>query len=131
MELTGKRILVTGTNGFLGQLLFEELIKKVNDLRPKRDYIYIDDLVEALVLSVEGSPGIYNVGSGYSVSVEEVIQEVLGILGSDKSYQDKGIERPNEIFELYADISRIRSAFGWEPGTSIQEGIRRCIESNR
>ncbi len=100
---------------------------EVNDLRPKRDYIYIDDLVEALLISISGSPGTYNIGSGYSTSVQEIITETLSLLDSDKQYRDKGDERPNEIFDLYADISLIQSELGWKPKTSIHEGLKRCI----
>ncbi len=118
------------------QFLIPELIKKildpritsieVMDLRPKRDFVFIDDFVEALYLSMDGPRGIYNVGSGSSVSVEEVIQEIRTITGEDKPVRNKGIERPNEIFDLYADISRISLDLKWKPRISIHEGITRC-----
>ncbi len=103
---------------------------EVNDLRPRRDYIYINDLVDALILSVSGEPGIYNIGSGYSTSVRELIHETLSLLHSDKPYRDRADERQNEIFDLYADISLAKSQLGWKPVTTILEGLRTCIEFN-
>ncbi|MFH1296338.1 MAG: NAD(P)-dependent oxidoreductase [Bacteroidota bacterium] len=108
----------------------ENQMIEVNDLRPKRDYIFIDDLVEALLRSLSGSPGIYNVGSGYSTSVQEIICETQMLLNSVKQYRDKGDERPNEIFDLFADISLIKSQLGWEPRTTMKDGLTKCIEFN-
>lgn len=119
------------------QFLIPELIHKVldpeipfievMDVRPKRDFIFIDDFIEALFLSMEGPRGIYNIGSGSSVSVEEVIQGIMNITGKTKPIQNKGLERPNEIFDLYADITKISRDLKWKPKTSIQEGIKKCI----
>ena len=126
--------------GQSGQFLIPELIRKmldpeiafieVMDLRPKRDFIFIDDLVEALFLSMDGPRGIYNVGSGSSVSVEEILQEIRAITGKNKPVRNKGLERPNEIFDLYADISRISRELNWKPRTGIREGMTKCIRGN-
>jgi nucleoside-diphosphate-sugar epimerase len=103
-------------------------IIEVMDLRPRRDFVFIDDFVDALVLSMDGPRGIYNIGSGISVSVEEVFSEILRATNINKPIQDKGLERPNEIFDLYADISKISEKLNWKPLTSIQKGIMRCID---
>jgi len=100
---------------------------KVMDLRPKRDYIFIDDLVDAIFLSIGGEPGIYNVGSGKSVSVEEIITKVMKISRISKPYKAKGTERQNEIFDLYAGVEKIRKTLGWEPKTSFEDGLKKCI----
>ncbi len=100
---------------------------EVMDLRPKRDYIFIDDLVDALVLSLSRLQGIFNIGSGYSKSVEEIIQLVMKYSGISKPYFSKSIVRTNEIFDLYADISKAEKDLNWKPKTSFDEGIRQCI----
>jgi nucleoside-diphosphate-sugar epimerase len=110
------------------QVLDPQLEKvEVMDLRPKRDYLYIDDLVNAMVRSMDAPRGIYNVGSGYSLSVEEIIKLVIEITGIRKPYFSKNTERPNEIFDLYADITKISNAFGWKPETSFRDGVSGCI----
>lgn len=100
---------------------------EVMDLRPKRDYIFIDDLVDALVLSLNNQLGIYNIGSGYSKSVEEIIQHVMKHSGITKPYRSKAVTRPNEIFDLYAGISKAEAGLGWKPKTPFEEGIKQCI----
>ena len=104
-------------------------VVEVMDLRPKRDYIYIDDLVRALILSMEKPHGIFNLGSGYSKSVEEIILLVLKYTGIQKPYHSKAMIRPNEIFDLYADIRKAGSVLGWIPQITFEDGVERCIRA--
>lgn len=104
-------------------------VVEVMDLRPKRDYVYIDDLVHALMLSMGAPKGIYNIGSGCSKSVEEIIQLVMEYTGNKKEYRSRAITRPNEIFDLYADIRKAGSDLGWFPKVSFEDGIERCIRA--
>lgn len=104
-------------------------VVEVMDLRPKRDYIYIDDLVSALILSMDKPQGIYNLGSGYSKSVEEIIRMVLKFTGISKEYRSKAEIRPNEIFDLYADIRKAGRELEWSPKVSFEEGIEQCIRA--
>lgn len=106
-------------------------IIEVNDLQPKRDYIYIDDLIEALILSIEGPEDIYNIGSGYSVSVEDIIQTALKVAGIKKKYLSKNIKRKNEIYDVVADISKIKKNLHWSVKTTFEKGIENCINYNR
>ncbi|MBM3405265.1 MAG: NAD(P)-dependent oxidoreductase [Bacteroidetes bacterium] len=105
-----------------------EKVIKVRDLKPKRDYIFIDDFISALILSVKGPKDIYNIGSGRSFSVEEVIQCVLEITNSLKGFSSEGIERNNEISDIYANIEKAKVALGWNPKYSFSEGISKCVE---
>jgi nucleoside-diphosphate-sugar epimerase len=117
--------------GLIRKILDPEIsIIEVMDLRPKRDFIYIDDFVDALVLSMDGPRGIYNIGSGNSVSVEEVIIAILKISGIKKPIRDNGQERPNEIFDLYADITKAKEKLNWKPGINIHDGILKCTNKN-
>jgi len=104
---------------------------QVMDLRPKRDYVYIDDLVDAIYRTIGGKAGIYNVGSGQSVSVEELIRTVMRLTGITKPYRAKGAERQNEIFDLYAGIEKIKADLGWWPHTSFEAGLENCIRPSR
>lgn len=102
-------------------------VVEVMDLRPKRDYIYIDDLVEAFICSLNHPGGIYNLGSGYSKSVEEIVDLVRQYTGSNKPVKAIGNNRPNEIFDLYADITRAKQALNWKPVVPFEEGVKRCV----
>lgn len=103
---------------------------EVMDLRPKRDYLFVDDLIEAIIRSFDQSGfGIFNVSSGKSVSVEEIITTILKVSGITKSYTARNIERPNEIWDVYADHSRFTDRMNWTPKISFKEGIKQCIDS--
>lgn len=107
----------------------EVKVVEVMDLRPRRDYIFISDLTNAIRLSIHAPSGIFNLGSGYSVSVEEIIREVMEITGIHKEYRSRGTERPNEIFDLYADISRAKRELQWEPMIRFEEGLAQCLRT--
>lgn len=116
----------------LRQLMSYEKEKIImNDLAPKRDYLYVNDLVEALVMSMKGGGGVYNIGSGYSVSVEEIIKLALKISGREKEFLSRNEKRENEIYDVVADISKAKKELKWSPRTSLEEGIRNCLEFYR
>jgi len=80
---------------------------RVADARPRRDYLHIDDFI-ALLLAAHASsePGIYNAGSGRSTSIAELVAVLNRITGFDKPLVSEGRERPEEILDVVADISR-------------------------
>lgn len=105
---------------------------EVIDLRPKRDFLFIDDLINAIIKSFGLDRfDIYNIGSGYSISVEELIKTILAVSGIDKPYYAPNIERKNETWDVYNDISKIRKQLGWQPETGFAEGIKICIDEYR
>jgi len=113
------------------QVLYSDEII-VQDLLPKRDYVYVKDLVRALISTIENSesPGIYNIGSGQSISVEGVIKVVQRVLGMNKKVHSMNKERKNEISDVIADISKARKILGWEPSFSFKDGIEEMLKEN-
>jgi nucleoside-diphosphate-sugar epimerase len=98
---------------------------EVADLRPRRDYIFIADLVELLVGTVlRRQGGIFNAGSGSSWGVGDVIALVNGLLTAPKPIHTNGLVRPDEVSDVVADISRARVEFGWEPRVTLRDGLR-------
>ena len=96
----------------------------VADLRPRRDYIFIADLIDLLVRTAfrrEG--GIFNAGSGSSWGVGEVIAMVNGLLPVPKPVHAIGPVRPDEVIDVIADISRARHEFGWAPQVTLLDGL--------
>ena len=101
---------------------------KIKDIYPKRDYLYIDDLVEAMMLSANlRTYNVYNIGSGYSVSVGQIIELVQGILGSNKPVVSAEEIRKNEINDVIADISKANRELNWFPKYSILTGLEEVI----
>jgi nucleoside-diphosphate-sugar epimerase len=100
----------------------------VADLRPRRDYIFIADLINLLLRTVfrrEG--GTFNAGSGSSWGVDEVIAIVNQLLPAPKIVQSEGRPRMEEVSDVVADISRARREFGWEPRVTFRDGLRETL----
>jgi nucleoside-diphosphate-sugar epimerase len=100
------------------------------DLRPRRDYLFVEDFT-ALLVSLIDRPrsGIYNAGSGISISVRDLGERILRLAGVDKALVSRGEERPNEVMDAVADISRVRNEIGWAPKIGLNEGLMRTIEA--
>jgi len=102
----------------------------VKDLAPKRDYLYLEDFVNAIMSLVNCPPPafeIYNIGTGRSHSVREVIETVGEILGVKLKINCAEEPRPNEIDDCYADISKFAGGYNWRPTYSLREGLERII----
>lgn len=102
----------------------------VRDLSPKRDYLWIDDLVGAILKVVEGTVDgchTYNVGSGKSYSVGDIIDCVTSIVGPRKIICSDQI-RPNEIPDCYSDSRKLTERYDWHPTVSLEAGIERLIK---
>lgn len=101
----------------------------VADLAPRRDFIHVDDVVDAMISTI-GMPGggTYNVGSGRSWSIGDVIAACLKAAGTDKPYSGRGERRENEVMDVVADISALTAATGWRPQVGFDQGMRSVIE---
>jgi len=119
-------LIPTVINQIINQDVKEIIVK---DLLPKRDYLYVDDLVEAMCITV-GNKGyrVYNVGSGSSLSVEEVILSIQKISGIFKPYLSLNARRTNEVDDIIADITKIKSELNWRPKYSWNEAISLMIK---
>lgn len=107
-------------------------IIEVFNLAPKRDYIYVEDVTEALVRLIPYINGfeVYNMGSGKSYSVKEVIEIIQGELKTQKTIIEKFAERKNDVMDCVADISRLEKTIGKLRITSLSEGIHKWHMEN-
>lgn len=117
------------TPHILNQVLNENEIT-VKDLHPKRDYIYLDDLIDGLIKTIESDQrfSIYNFGSGIEHSVKEIIDIIQIVAGTNKPIVSENIERPNEISSVIADISKARNELDWYPKYSFEDGIKEILK---
>jgi UDP-glucose 4-epimerase len=101
---------------------------RVQDLRPKRDYLYVDDVI-AFFLAVlrPGVRGIFNIGSGRSASVAEIIELVSDAAGIRKPVVNANEQRPGEVMDVVADVSRAATELDWRPRTSLADGIAAVV----
>ncbi len=91
-----------------------------------RDFIHVRDIVAANLLAMERSEAdyeVFNVGTGVATSivqVAEVLRDALGVAVSPEVVQQF---RAGDIRHCYADITKIRQRLGFQPATSLREGI--------
>ncbi|MBO67063.1 MAG: NAD-dependent dehydratase [Acidiferrobacteraceae bacterium] len=125
----GPRSRTTGTYGavfgvFLAQKLAGKPLTVVGDGTQTRDFTYVSDVCQALIVAAESArtQRIYNVGSGHTVSVNRVVE----LLGGDSVNIPK---RPGEPDCTFADISKISLELGWNPQITIEEGAKKVLEN--
>ena len=96
----------------------------------KRDYIYVLDVVKAIerCLSIKHQ-GVctYNVGSGTSHSVSEVVNIVKNTLRADMNVTYQNLERQSDVPNVVAEISKIKRELGWFPRFDIERGIQHSL----
>jgi len=124
----GPRSRTSGTYGavfgvFLAQKLHDKPFTVVGDGSQTRDFTFVTDVVNALVMAAQSDlrDEVLNVGSGNTYSVNRLVE----LLGGEVVHIPK---RPGEPDCTWADISRIRKLLRWEPEVSLKEGVRRLME---
>ena len=124
---------------FLGiwmRLLLEDKPFEIWGGAQLRDFTYVDDAVEAFLLAAlsEGANGqTFNLGGECVVSLKELGDMLVEINGGG-SYlvRDYPSDRKRiDIGDYYADYGHIRSVLGWEPRTSLREGLKRTLDFYR
>ena len=94
----------------------------------RRQYIYIKDLVDALIRLMEGEiGGVYNIATPDILSQDEVVRIILQFFSDLEPKMVAREERPKEI----RSQSMICSDFGWQPKYSFEDGIKETIEEFR
>lgn len=95
------------------------------DGKQRRDYVYVDDVVNANILLAKSNVvgEIFNVGSGKDVEVNDLADEMLKLLKSDiKPIHTKPVIEPRKGL---SDITKIKK-LGWKPSVSLEEGLK-CL----
>jgi GDP-4-dehydro-6-deoxy-D-mannose reductase len=109
---------------------------QVKDLEPRRDYVYVDDVVAAIACAVgrRGGFGVFNVGSGVSHSVAQLIDAIQDVWQTRAHVRSAGERRHDEIMDTVADVSAAEAELGWRPRFGLREGLaelRRLTEATR
>ena len=98
-----------------------------------RDFIYVGDVtdafIQALTSNLQGTY-IFNVGTGNAVTINQLAKIIIKLAGLniEPIHADP---RPGDIRHSYADISKIKNILGWQPKTSLEEGLRYLVENLR
>ncbi len=105
-------------------------IKQFGDGSTRRDYTYIDDIVQGMAacLDYEGAIcDVFNLGESQTTTLSELIASIEAALGK-KAIIQREPEQPGDVPLTYADISKAKSLLGYNPHTQIAEGIPRFVE---
>jgi nucleoside-diphosphate-sugar epimerase len=103
---------------------------KLQDSSPKRDYIYIDDVISAFMKIIENTDlenEIFNLGFGESFSVKEITEIINLQYNNNLNIHFSENIRVNEVLDTIANIDNAKSKLNWLPKITIQEGIKRII----
>ncbi len=121
------------TNPHVVPHIFESLrasdVIQLGNMAPRRDYIDTRDVADA-VIAVAGRDGlrVYNVGTGVSASVEDIVESLRRILGRPiQVVQEPSRLRPTERMLLEADIGKIRRETSWTPRIALEETLRDLV----
>lgn len=96
-----------------------------------RDFVYIDDVVEATVRSINYSDqfvGALNVGSGQSTSVMTVAEEIKAYFYSDSTIKVTGAFRIGDIRHNIADVSRLEQVLDFVPSVQFKQGLANFLD---
>lgn len=94
----------------------------------KRDFTYIDDIVDGFVRALVAPEGyrVYNLGNGSPVQLEEFVSILEAALGIEAKREYAPMQ-PGDVPLTFADISRAREELGYSPKISFEEGIRNFV----
>ncbi|WP_115715847.1 NAD-dependent epimerase/dehydratase family protein [Amedibacterium intestinale] len=137
--------------GFTNKLRNNETIKIFNYGNCKRDFTYVDDIVEGVIRVMQKAPDkldgedglplppykVYNIGNSNPENLLEfvtILQEELlraGVLPSDynfEAHKELVAMQPGDVPVTYADTSVLEADFGFKPSTSLRAGLRKFAE---
>ena len=124
---------------FTRAILAGEPIRVFNNGRMRRDFTYVDDIVEGVVRTLEAPPAplpkadggapyaLYNIGNHEAVELEVFIGTLERLLGR-AAVRDYQPMQPGDVVATYAAIDRLRAAVGFVPHTPLGEGLARFVD---
>jgi UDP-glucose 4-epimerase len=117
---------------FSGNVLRGEPITIYGDGEQTRDFVFIDDIVEGWIRALDTPAsvgGVFNLGSGQSLSINQLAQSVIAAFGHGPGGYKviRAPARPGEQRTVQADIRHARSVLGWEPRTTFESGLAETV----
>lgn len=118
---------------FTKMVLAGEPIPFYGDGNTKRDYTYIDDIVDGILKSIDylfknqDVYEIFNLGESHVVSLKEMVETIEKVLGK-KAVLDKQPMQLGDVEKTYADISKAKEILGYDPKTNFEDGIKKFVE---
>jgi UDP-glucose 4-epimerase len=113
---------------FVQKMLHREQAVVNGNGRQTRDFVYVDDVVEANLMAMGPEvQGTYNVGTGIETSVSDLFHLLVDLTKSDLK-EVHGPAKKGEQLRSVIDTTKIRNELGWEPKFDLRGGLRRTVE---
>ena len=99
------------------------VVKLWGDGSPKREFLHVDDLAEALNIIMDryDDEEIINVGTGEDITIKELAEMIVEVTGYENEYE-WDTSKPNGTLRKVLDVDKIKS-LGWEPEIGLREGL--------
>jgi len=106
-----------------------EMIPVFGDGSMRRDFTYIDDILDGVTAAMQRCDGyeIYNLGESRPVRLDELISRIEDALGK-KAIIERLPNQPGDVNQTYADVSKAKKELGYDPATEIEVGLGRFVE---
>ena len=107
-------------------------IQVKGSLKRTRDFIFVSDVVNALILSITNNKTdnkTYNICTGKQTTVEEAIKLIIKFFGENKDYPLEVLKNtPRDIKNSYGSYDKINKDAGWKPEVSLEDGLKRMVD---
>jgi UDP-glucose 4-epimerase len=113
---------------FAGRLLAHQRPTIFGDGAQTRDFVYVDDVVDAFFRAAERGGGLLlNIGTGVETSVNDLAARMARLCNSHET-AEHAPARPGEIARSALDPGRAEIHLGWKPWTALDDGLARTLE---
>ena len=116
---------------FISQVLSGQPPTVYGDGSQTRDFVYIDDNVEAAVLTLENTASdglVINIGTGRPTTIIDLAEDIIRLCGKEGELEPVFLPpRPHEVKHRFPDVGRMRAILGFRPRVKLEEGLRRTI----
>jgi UDP-glucose 4-epimerase len=108
---------------FMDRLRAGQGVTIFGDGAQTRDFVYVGDVVEAVLAAIGRDGGTYNVGTSEETSVNELFEACRRVAGAEAAAAHAAA-RPGDVLRSVLDVSRAEAGLGWRPRTPLAEGLR-------
>ncbi|QQS38325.1 MAG: GDP-mannose 4,6-dehydratase [Ignavibacteriales bacterium] len=137
-DITCLRFFTVYGPGQRPEMAIHQFAKNIMDGKPinvfgdgstKRDYTFIDDIIQGVIASINNLGGyhIYNLGESKTIELIELIKLIEKYIGK-KAILNYLPEQPGDVKLTFSDVTKARKELGYNPVTSMDEGIKKFVD---
>lgn len=106
----------------------EKPLKRFGDGSSRRDFTYVDDIVNGIIACIDSKLGyeVFNLGNSQSISLQEYIETFERVIGKKAIINELPMQ-PGDVKVTYADVSKAKKLLGWEPTTDLETGLTKFM----